>query len=70
MGVYNYLLNVEKHLSPFPPDVTHWDTVRMWMLHNLYGARYWRSVAVAQALEVQACRKAKATQLVERLTNG
>ena len=55
--MYNYLLQVEKNLSPYPDEIPVWDKVCVWMLRNVFGVRYWRELAYKQAKEMREYRK-------------
>lgn len=48
MSFYRYLVNKEKSMIPYGPEGV-WDKVCVWVLRNVYGARYWRESSLVAA---------------------
>lgn len=48
MSIYHYLLNKEINMHPYPQDASTWTKTCVWVLRNLYGARYWHDVCLKQ----------------------
>ena len=48
MSFYRYLVNKEKSMIPYGPEGV-WDKVCIWVLRNVYAARYWRESSLVAA---------------------
>ena len=56
MSFYTYLVDKEKSMFPYGPTGL-WDKVCVWVLRNVYAARYWRESSLAAAAERETyCR--------------
>lgn len=53
MSIYSYLKNVEKGRSVFWDEVTLKERLCVWVLQNVFPARYWKDVYV------EGCRRVK-----------
>ena len=66
MDLYNYLVSKEKTLYPYPPE-TWWDKACVWVLRNVYGARYWRESGIDTSRELITRHKAEVARLEKRV---
>ena len=69
MPIYAYLLRQEAAGVPFDMD-TRWTRSCIWLLQNVFGARYWREVVVLQNKQMQeklAFHKGEEQQLLKKL---
>lgn len=57
MSPYKYINHLKMKAWPYPDDLTWWEKACLWGLMRLYGARYWREVALSQCRMLSAQKK-------------
>ena len=66
MSFYAYLVDKEKTLVPYGPGGV-WDKVCLWVLHNVYGARYWRESFLVAAANRESYYKEEILRLEKKV---
>ena len=61
--LYDYLCKVEDSWPLFDDEVTTKHKVARWLLHNVFGAKYWREVVLIQSKKMNCLKKSSQREI-------